>query len=95
MTAAGDRAIGEALVVLRAEFAGTGWIFGTVWASLVGPGVRRLTASRGAVLLAARDLAEMRRKLSHEQKPRRGVAPEPSPEGEAARPSSVRGRPPA
>ena len=61
-----DLAIDEALAVLRKEFAGTGWRFSTVWASAAGPDVRRLTASRGVVLLTARDLAEMREKISRE-----------------------------
>lgn len=68
-----DQAIDKALVVLREEFAGTGWRFGTVWASLARPGVRRLTASRGAVLLAAVDLAEMRDKLGREDTDPEGV----------------------
>jgi hypothetical protein len=76
-----DQAIDEALAVLRDEFAGTDWRFGTVWASLAGPGVRRITACRGAVLLAAPDLVEMRDKLSREdQDPEEAPGRRPSAE---------------
>jgi hypothetical protein len=66
-----EQVIEDALETLREEFEGTGWRFGTVWASTVwaggaGPGVRRLTASRRAVLLVAQDPAEMRAKLGRE-----------------------------
>jgi hypothetical protein len=61
-----DEATSAALDDLRKEHHGSGWRFGTIWATAAGPHVRRLTASRGAVLLTAKDAAEMRAKIHQE-----------------------------
>src|SRR5579863_6076205 len=48
------------LTDLRSEFAGSGFMFGTVWASAAGPGARRLYASRGGALITSWTAAELR-----------------------------------
>lgn len=51
---------------LRNEFAGSGFTFGTVWASAAGPGARRLYASRASVLITSWTAAELRTRLQEE-----------------------------
>jgi hypothetical protein len=52
---------------LRTEFAGSGFRFGSIWASAgSGPDPRRLYARRDGVLLTAWNAAELRIKLRHE-----------------------------
>src|SRR2546429_302589 len=59
--------IGNDLADLRNEFAGSGFIFGTVWASAgPGPGERRLYASRHGVLITSWTAAELRSRLREE-----------------------------
>jgi hypothetical protein len=85
-----EAAIEDALMVLRKDFDGTGWRFSTIWASAASPGVRRLTASRDAVLLVAGDLAEMRAKISRED-PEEAQPRSVPPRHDAARPSPKAG----
>jgi hypothetical protein len=60
------------LTDLRTEFAGSGFRFGTIWASAgSGPDPRRLYARRGSVLLTAWNAAELRTKLRDELSPPR------------------------
>ena len=55
------------LADLRNEFAGSGFRFGTIWASAAsGPDPRRLYARRDSVLLTAWNAAELRMKLRDE-----------------------------
>lgn len=54
------------LADLRHEFAGSGFTFGTVWASAAGPGARRLYASRAGVLITSWTAAELRTRLREE-----------------------------
>jgi hypothetical protein len=54
------------LADLRGEFAGSGFTFGTVWASAAGPGARRLYASRGGMLITSWTAAELRMRLQEE-----------------------------
>jgi hypothetical protein len=51
---------------LRNEFAGSGFTFGTVWASAAGPGARRLYASRAGALITSWTAAELRTRLREE-----------------------------
>lgn len=60
-------AISSDLADLRTEFAGSGFTFGSVWASsATGPDARRLFASRDGVLLTSWNAAELRMKIRHE-----------------------------
>lgn len=53
-----------ALADLRSEFAGSGFRFGTVWASAAtSPDARRLYASRDGMLITAWTAAELRTRL--------------------------------
>ncbi len=55
------------LADLRAEFAGSGFRFGSIWASAAsGPDPRRLYARRDGVLLTAWTAPELRIKLRNE-----------------------------
>jgi len=54
------------LANLRGEFAGSGFTFGTVWASAAGPGARRLYASRAGLLITSWTAAELRTRLREE-----------------------------
>jgi hypothetical protein len=59
--------LSSALADLRAEFAGSGFTFGTVWASAGGrPDAKRLYASRDGVLITSWTAAELRRRLREE-----------------------------
>ena len=60
-------AISSDLADLRKEFGGTGFTFGSVWASTgAGPDARRLYASRGTELITAWSAAELRMRVSDE-----------------------------
>ena len=63
---ASAEAISNALADLRNEFAGSGFSFGTVWASAAGPDARRLYASRDGVLITSWTAAELRTRLWEE-----------------------------
>lgn len=64
---ASAEAITTGLAGLRREFAGSGFTFGTVWASASPrPGTRRLYASRESVLITAWTAAELRARLQEE-----------------------------
>jgi hypothetical protein len=55
------------LADLRNEFGGSGFRFGTVWASAAAtPNARRLYASRDGILITAWTAAELRTKLQQE-----------------------------
>jgi hypothetical protein len=55
------------LADLRTEFAGSGFTFGSVWASAAaGPDARRLYASRGSVLITSWTVAELRMRVRDE-----------------------------
>jgi hypothetical protein len=59
--------ISTGLADLLNEFAGSGFRFGTVWASAaVTPGARRLYASRDGILITAWTAAELRTRLREE-----------------------------
>ena len=61
---------------LRKEFEGTGFTFGTVWASAgSGPDARRLYASRGSALITTWSAAELRMRVREELQGRH-TAPE-------------------
>jgi hypothetical protein len=56
-----DETMSGDLADLREEFEGTGYTFGSVWASAgAGPDARRLYASRGTELITAWNAAELR-----------------------------------
>ena len=60
-------AISGDLADLRKEFSGSGFTFGSVWASAgTGPDARRLYASRDGVLITSWTAAELRMKIRHE-----------------------------
>jgi hypothetical protein len=60
-------AISSDLADLRKEFAGSGFMFGSVWASAgSGPDARRLFASRDGVLITSWNAAELRMKIREE-----------------------------
>jgi hypothetical protein len=62
-----DEAISGDLADLRTEFAGTGFTFGTIWASAAaGPDARRLYASRPGTLITTWTAAELRMQLRDE-----------------------------
>jgi hypothetical protein len=55
------------LAGLREEFAGSGFTFGSIWASAAaGPDARRLYASRGGVLITSWTAAELRMRIRDE-----------------------------
>jgi hypothetical protein len=59
--------IGGDLDGLRKEFAGSGFAFGSVWASAgTGPDARRLYASRDGVLITSWTAAELRIRIRDE-----------------------------
>lgn len=59
--------ISGALADLRSEFAGSGFRFGTIWASAaVTPDARRLYASRDSILITAWTATELRARLQEE-----------------------------
>ena len=59
--------ISDDLADLHKEFAGSGFMFGSVWASAAtGPDARRLYASRDGVLITSWTAAELRMKIRHE-----------------------------
>jgi hypothetical protein len=62
----GDALDGD-LADLRTEFAGSGFTFGTIWASAAaGPDARRLYASRAGMLITSWTAAELRIRLRDE-----------------------------
>jgi hypothetical protein len=62
----GDAIDGD-LADLRKEFEGTGFTFGSVWASAgAGPDARRLYASRGTELITAWSAADLRMRVREE-----------------------------
>jgi hypothetical protein len=62
-----DDAIGDDLADLRKEFEGSGFTFGSVWASTgAGPDARRLFASRGTLLITSWNAAELRMRIREE-----------------------------
>ncbi len=64
----GDTLDGD-LADLRTEFAGSGFTFGTVWASAAaGPDARRLYASRGGMLITSWTAAELRMRVRDEMR---------------------------
>lgn len=64
-----DEAIRSDLAGLREEFEGSGFTFGTVWASAgAGPDPRRLFASHGTLLITARNAAELRMRIREEMR---------------------------
>jgi hypothetical protein len=64
-----DEAIGGDLAGLRQEFEGSGFTFGSVWASAgAGPDARRLFASHGTMLITAWNAAELRLRIREEMR---------------------------
>jgi hypothetical protein len=64
-----DEAIGSDLAGLRQEFEGSGFTFGSVWASAgAGPDARRLFASHGTLLITAWNAAELRMRIHEEMR---------------------------
>jgi hypothetical protein len=64
-----DEAIGNDLAGLRQEFEGSGFTFGSVWASAgAGPDARRLFASHGTMLITAWTAAELRLRIREEMR---------------------------
>ena len=64
-----DEAIGSDLAGLRKEFEGSGFSFGSVWASAgAGPDARRLFASHGTMLITAWNAAELRLRIREEMR---------------------------
>jgi hypothetical protein len=64
-----DEAIRSDLAGLRKEFEGSGFSFGSVWASAgAGPDARRLFASRGTLLITAWSAAELRMRIREEMR---------------------------
>ncbi len=62
-----DDTLGSDLVGLREEFAGSGFTFGSIWASAAnGPDARRLYASRDGVLITSWTAAELRLRVRDE-----------------------------
>jgi len=62
-------AIGSDLADLRKEFEGSGFTFGTVWASAgAGPDARRLFAGHGTMLITAWNAAELRLRIREEMR---------------------------
>jgi hypothetical protein len=66
-----DEAIRSDLADLRKEFEGSGFTFGSVWASAgAGSDVRRLFASRGTSLITSWNVAELRMRIREEMRRR-------------------------
>ena len=64
-----DEAIRSDLAGLREEFEGSGFTFGSVWASAgAGPDARRLFASHGTVLITAWNATELRMRIREEMR---------------------------
>jgi len=64
-----DEAIRSDLAGLRKEFEGSGFTFGSVWASAgAGPDARRLFASHGTMLITAWNAAELRLRIREEMR---------------------------
>ena len=64
-----DETLSSDLADLRKEFAGSGFTFGSVWASAgAGPDARRLYASRGSMLITSWTAAELRMRVRDELK---------------------------
>ncbi len=62
-----DDAISSDLADLRKEFEGSGFTFGSVWASAgAGPDARRLFASHGTLLITSWNAAELRMRIREE-----------------------------
>jgi hypothetical protein len=62
-----DDAINSDLADLRKEFEGSGFTFGSVWASAgAGPDARRLYASQGTLLITSWNAAELRMRIREE-----------------------------
>jgi hypothetical protein len=62
-----DNTLNGDLADLRTEFAGSGFTFGSIWASAAaGPDARRLYASRGSVLITSWTAAELRMRVRDE-----------------------------
>jgi hypothetical protein len=62
-----DDAISDDLADLRKEFEGSGFTFGSVWASAsAGPDARRLFASQGTLLITSWNAAELRMRIREE-----------------------------
>ncbi len=62
-----DEAISSDLADLRKEFEGSGFTFGSVWASAgAGPDARRLFASHGTLLITSWNAAELRMRIREE-----------------------------
>jgi hypothetical protein len=67
-----DDVIGNDLADLRKEFEGSGFTFGSVWASAgAGPDARRLFASHGTLLITSWNAAELRIRIREEMRRRR------------------------
>ena len=64
-----DEAISSDLADLRKEFEGSGFTFGSVWASAgSGPDARRLFASHGALLITSWSAVERRVRIREEMR---------------------------
>jgi len=64
-----DEAMSSDLGNLRKEFEGSGFTFGSVWASAgAGPDARRLFASRGTLLITSWNAAELRMRIREEMR---------------------------
>lgn len=64
-----DEGISGDLADLRKEFEGTGFTFGSVWASAgSGPDARRLFASRGTLLITSWNAAGLRMRIREEMR---------------------------
>jgi hypothetical protein len=62
-----DETINGDLDDLRKEFEGSGFTFGSIWASAAaGPDARRLYANRGGVLITSWTAAELRMRVRDE-----------------------------
>jgi hypothetical protein len=73
-----DEAISSDLAGLRKEFEGSGFTFGSVWASAgAGPDARRLFASHGTLLITSWNAAELRMRIRDEMRRGQKNAPEP------------------
>ena len=67
-----DDEFGDDLAGLRKEFEGSGFSFGSVWASAgAGPDARRLFASHGTLLITSWNAAELRIRIREEMRRRR------------------------
>jgi len=62
-----NKAMSGDLANLRKEFEGSGFTFGSIWASAgAGPDARRLFASRGTLLITSWNAAELRVRIREE-----------------------------